>query len=155
VTQLVEVIDHIGSPLDTGKQTDLIYLDMSKAFDKVQHSLILDKLRKYNICGNMLNWFTSYLRERRQRVTVLGETSKECKVTSGVPQGSILGPILFLLYVNDLPKAIKSSKVACFANDTKVLKQIDNLQDTVRLQTDINNLNSWAKDNGLTFNQTK
>ncbi|CAB4019872.1 Hypothetical predicted protein, partial [Paramuricea clavata] len=135
VTQLVEVIDYIGSLLDSGKQTDVIYLDMSKAFDKVQHSLILDKLRQYNISGNLLNWFTSYLRGRRQRVTVLGATSKERKVTSGVPQGSILGPMLFLLYVNDLPKTVN------FADDTKILKQVDNLQDTAGLQNDIISLN--------------
>ena len=152
VTQLVEVIDYIGSLLDSGKQTDVIYLDMSKAFDKVQHSLILDKLRQYNISGNlMLNWFISYLRGRRQRVMVLGATSKERKVTSGVPQSSILGPMLFLLYVNDLP--MNTSKVACFADDTKILKQVDNLQDTAGLQNDIISLNGWATDNGLTFNQ--
>ena len=155
VTQLVEVIDYIGSLLDSGKQTDVIYLDMSKAFDKVQHSLILGKLRQYNICGSLLSWFTSYLGGRRQRVTVLGATSTEREVASGVPQGSILGPMLFLLYVNELPKAMKTSKVACFADHTKVLKQIDNLQDSVGLQNDINNLNSWATDNGLTFNQIK
>ena len=155
VTQLVEVIDYIGSLLDSGKQTDVIYLDMSKAFDKVQHSLILDKLRQYNISGNLLNWFTSYLRGRRQRVTVLGATSKERKVTSGVPQGSILGPMLFLLYVNDLPNTVNTSKVACFADDTKILKQVDNLQDTAGLQNDIISLNGWATDNGLTFNQMK
>ena len=155
VTQLVEVIDYIGSLLDSGKQADVIYLDMSKAFDKVQHSLIHDKLRQYNISGNLLNWFTSYLRGRRQRVTVLGATSKERKVTSGVPQGSILGPMLFLLYVNDLPKTVNTSKVACFADDTKILKQVDNLQDTAGLQTDIISLNVWAIDNGLTFNQMK
>ena len=154
VTQLVEVIDYIGSLQDSGKQTDVIYLDMSKAFDKVQHSLILDKLRQYNISGDLLNWFTSYLRGRRQRVTVLGATSKECKVTSGVPQGSIFGPMLFLLYVNDLPKTMNTSKIACFA-DTKILKQVDNLQDTAGLQNDIISLNGWATDNGLTFNQMK
>ncbi|CAB3994183.1 Hypothetical predicted protein [Paramuricea clavata] len=114
---------------------------MSKAFDKVQHCLILDKLCQYNISGNLLNWFTSYLRGRRQRVTVLGATSKECNVTSGVPQGSILGPMLFLLYVNDLPKTVNTSKVACFADDTKILKQVDNLQDTAGLQNDIISLN--------------
>ena len=82
-------------------------------------------------------------------------TLTEREVSSGVPQGSILGPMLFLLYVNELPKAVEASKVACFADDTKVLKQIDNLQDSVGLQNDINNLNSWATDKGLKFNQMK
>ena len=94
VTQLVEVIDYIGSLLDSVKQTDVIYLDMSKAFDKVQHSLILGKLRQYNICGNLLSWFTSYLRGRRQRVTcgningtwsVIWSSSRLNPWTSAVP----------------------------------------------------------------------
>ena len=157
VTQLVEVIDYIGSLLDSGKQTDVIYLDTvcRKPLTKCNTLLSLITLRQYNISGNLLNWFTSYLLGRRQRVTVLGATSKERKVTSGVPQGSILGPMLFLLYVNDLPKTVNTSKVACFADDTKILKQVDNLQDTAGLQNDIISLNGWATDNGLTFNQMK
>ena len=79
----------------------------------------------------------------------------EREVTSEAPQDSILGPMLFLLYVNELPKAVKTSKVACFADDTKALKQIDNIQNSVGLQNDINNLNSWTRDNGLIFNQMK
>ena len=102
VTQLVEVLNYIGSLLDSDLQTDVIYLDVSKAFDKVQHSLIISRLRQFNISGSLLSRFTSYLNGRRQRVTVLGATSQEPVVTSGVPQGSILGPVLFLLYVNDL-----------------------------------------------------
>jgi retron-type reverse transcriptase len=110
---------------------------MSKAFDKVQHSLIIARLRQFNISGSLLSWFTSYLHGRRQRVTVLGATSQEREVTSGVPQGSILGPVLFLLYANDLPKAVMSSKVACFADDTKVLKRVGSQEDSVDLQSDI------------------
>jgi hypothetical protein len=155
VTQLVEVLNYIGSLLDTGLQTDVIYLDMSKAFDKVQHSLIISRLRQFNISGSLLSWFTSYVNGRRQRVSVLGATSKERELTSGVPQGSILGPVLFLLYVNDLPKAVLSSKVACFADDTKVIKRVESQQDSDELQSDIDNLNSWAALNGLTFNDTK
>ena len=140
---------------NTGQQTDVIYLDMSKAFDKVQHSLIIARLQQFNISGSLLKWFTSYLCGRRQRVTVLGATSQEREVSSGVPQGSILGPVLFLLYVNDLPKAVMSSKVACFADDTKVLKRVESQQDSVDLQSDIDNLNSWARLSGLTFNHSK
>jgi hypothetical protein len=155
VTQLVEVLNYIGLLLDSGQQTDVIYLDMSKAFDKVQHSLVIAKLREFNISGSLLSWFTSYLCGRRQRVTVLGATSHEQEVTSGVPQGSILGPVLFVLYVNDLPKAVLSSKVACFADDTKVLKRVVSRHDSVDLQSDIDNLNSWAALNGLAFNDSK
>ena len=155
VTELVEVLNYIGSLLDSGQQTDVIYLDMSKAFDKVQHSLIIARLQQFNISGSLWKWFTSYLCGRRQRVTVLGATSQEREVSSGVPQGSILGPVLFLLYVNDLPKAVMSSKVARFADDTKVLKRVESQQDSVDLQSDIDNLNSWARLSGLTFNHSK
>ena len=114
ITNLLEALDHIGSLLDSGSQVDTIYLDMSKAFDKVSHRRLVHKLLQAGFSGNLLNWFCSYLSSRRQRVTVLGATSEDLPVTSGVPQGSILGPALLLLYVNDLPEVISSSsRVLC------------------------------------------
>ena len=125
-TQLLEVLDYIGSLLDAGKQTDVIYMDMSKAFDKVNHVALIRKLNRcFNISGNLLCWFRSYLQGRRQCVTVHGATSIEKPVTSGVPQGSILGPILFVLYVNDLPDEVLNSRVASFADDTKIFRRVD------------------------------
>ena len=109
VTQLVEVLDQIGAKLDRGGQIDIIYLDMSKAFDKVNHAKLLRKLRQYGFGGNLLSWLESYLHNRSQRVTTLGATSSPLPVSSGVPQGSIQGPMLFLLYVNSLPDAVRSS----------------------------------------------
>ena len=105
VTNLLEALDHTGSLLDSGSRVDTIYLDMSKAFDKVIHRRLVHKLIQAGFGGNLLNWFCSYLSSRRQRVTVLGATSEDLPVASGVPQGSILGPAPFLLYVNDLPKS--------------------------------------------------
>jgi hypothetical protein len=134
--------------LDAGKQTDVIYMDMSKAFDKVNHETLLNKLNNcFNISGNLLCWFKTYLLDRRQRVTVLGATSSEKFVLSGVPQGSILGPILFLLYVNDLPDAVKNSKVSSFADDST--------SDASLLQSDLNSLGNWSTNSGLVFNQDK
>ena len=154
-TQLVEVLHYIGSNLDSGKQTDMIFMDMSKAFDKVSHTALINKLRNYNIGGFLLQWFTSYLHDRQQRVTTLGATSSQKPVCSGVPQGSILGPILFLLYVNDLPDALTNSTVACFADDTKIFRRIDSINDAILLQDDLNNLESWSKTSGLMFNEEK
>ena len=139
-----------GSLLDSGKQTDVIYIDMSKAFDKVDHAALLHKLKHgFSISGPLHRWFKSYLSNRRQRVTVLGCTSPETLVTSGVPaQGSILGPMLFLLHVNDLPDAVQNSKVACFADDTKIFKPIDTASDAALLQQDLGNLEHRSKSSG-------
>ncbi|CAB4005967.1 Hypothetical predicted protein, partial [Paramuricea clavata] len=118
VTNLLEAINYIGRILDNGGQVDTIYLDMSKAFDRINHTKLITKLRNYGFGGNLLKWFQSYLSDRCQRVTVLGCTSNTLPVSSGVPQGSILGPALFLLYINDLRDSVKTSEVTMFADDT-------------------------------------
>ena len=126
ITNLLEALDHIGSLLDSGSQVDTIYLDMSKAFDKVSHRRLVHKLIQAGFGGKLLNWFCSYLSGRRQRFTVLGATSEDLPVTSGEPQGSLLRPALFLLYVNDLPEVISSSsRVLMFADDTKKFRDKD------------------------------
>ena len=110
---------------------------MSKTFDKVDHTKLLGRLHQYGITGKLHDWFRSYLQERKQQVTVLGATSRELPVTSGVPQGSLLGPILFLLFVDDLPNTVKTSRVACYADDSKIFKSIDSITDCNALQSDI------------------
>ena len=110
--------------------------------------------KDYGFGGNLLTWFQCYLENRKQRATVLGATSDLLPVTSGVPQGSILGPALFLLYVNNLSNNVKSSRVAMFADDTKVLA-IQSPNDALMLQEDINNLENWSSESGLQFNETK
>ena len=154
-SQLIGVLDKIGRLLDRGEQIDLIYLDMSKAFDRVNHKILIEKLRHLGFKTNLLRWFKSYLYHRRQQVTVLGETSPTLPVTSGVPQGSILGPVLFLLYVNDLPDKISSSSIAAFADDTKIFKRISSITDNIHLQEDLNSLVQWSCSTDLTFNPTK
>ena len=106
---------------------------MSKAFDRVRHDVLLDKLQNINIRGNLHSWFSSYLSGRKQRVTVPGGTSSSLAVTSGVPQGSILGPVLFLLYVNDIHDTVIASSVSCFADDTKLFKGLITWRRVTRL----------------------
>ena len=145
VTNLLEALDHIASLLDSGSQVDIIYLDMSKAHDKVSHRRLVHTLIQAGFAGNLLNWFRSYLSGRRYRVTVLGATSEDLPVTSGVPQGSLLGPALFLLYVNDLPEVISSnSRVLIFADDTKIFIEIKTLGDASSLQKDLGKLTTWS-----------
>ena len=138
LTQLISVLHYIGGQLDAGKQIDIIYLDMSKAFDKEDHTKLLGRMQQYDISGKLHDWFRSYLQGRKQQVTVLGATSQELPVTSGVPQGALLGPILFLLFVDDLPNTVKTSRVACYADDTKIFKSIDSITDCNALQSDLN-----------------
>ena len=153
--QLIEVFDKIGKQLDRGKQIDVIYLDMSKAFDKVSHKRLLLRLREFGFGGNILNWFRSYLQDRRQQTTILSVTSLPSQVTSEVPQGSILGPVLFLLYENDLPFSVKNSSIATYADDTKIFKEIHNIGDAASLQEDPSNFESSSSDVGLHLNTSK
>ena len=104
------------SKIDDGKQVDMIYMKMSKAFDKVNQGCLLQKFHEFGFGGSLLQWFSSYLMGQCQRVTVLGETSDTLPVSPGIPQGSILGPMLFLIYVNNLPDSVLTSHVAMFAD---------------------------------------
>ena len=137
VTNLLESLDHIGAIVDRAGHVDCVYLDMSKAFDKVRHDLLIGKLRVAGFRGKLLDWLHVYLRDRRQRVTVLGATSRDLPVTSGVPKGSILCPALFLIYVNNLPEVITKSQVVMLADDTKVYKEAKSQDDGAALQRDL------------------
>ena len=128
-SNLLEVLHHIGAMLDKGRwggQVDTLYMDMSKAFDKVCHHRLLRKLCGFGFRGNLLQWFYSYLTDRCQRVTVFGVTSDPLSIRSGIPQGSILGQALFLLYVNDLPDAVEESNIAMFADNIPRSTKISN-----------------------------
>ena len=136
-SNLLEVLDHVGSLLDDGKQVDMIYIDMSKALDMVNHGCLLQKLHEFGFGGSLLQWFSSYLMVRYQHVTVLGETSDTLPVSSRIPQDFILGPMLFLIYVNNLPELVLTSCVAMLADDTKIYKQINSQEDATYLQADL------------------
>ena len=113
------------------------------------------KLEQHGISGSLLNWFSDYLSERRQRVVVDGVSSSFLNVTLGVPQGSVLGPLLFLIYANDLPKAANHSTVPMFADDSKRYRQITQPRDRDLLQDDLNSLHQWSKTWDLNFNAKK
>lgn len=154
-SQLIRVYHNISAILDKGGQVDIVFLDFSKAFDSVPHHLLLKKLHHmYGIEGNLLSWFKSYLKSRQQRVIIEDVHSEWSPVASGVPQGSIIGPQLFLLYINDMP-LVTNSTVALFADDSKCFRQISSINDCQTLQQDIDKLHQWSKSNLMTFNASK
>ena len=155
-TQLLQVYDEINSIVDCKGQVDAIFLDFSKAFDSIPHELLTYKLQSFGIQGKLLSWFGDYLTNRQQRVVIDGETSPFVPVLSGVPQGSILGPLLFLLYINDLPMCLSSSsKMALYADDAKVYRQIVTYDDCLSLQSELDNIYRWSIQWGMDFNLKK
>ena len=122
--------------------TDAIYLDFAKAFDTVPHRRLVGKLAAYGISGNVLKWIEGFLHRRTQRVRVNGECSKSSEVKSGIPQGSVLGPILFVIYINNLQEEVMSNALL-FADDTKIYRLIKSVADSAALQQDLNSLVDW------------
>ena len=142
------------STRNSSKATDVIFLDLSKAFDSVPYERLLLKLNRHGIDGPLLLWFGNFLKNRQQRVTIRGTFSTWSPVTSGVPQGTILGPTLFLLYVNDIPNVVTSS-IKMFADDTKIYREINNAEDTLALQSDLDCLENWTRSWQVKFNPLK
>ena len=136
------------------RQTDVILLDFSKAFDKVPHKRLLGKLHYYGVRHQVLMWIGCFLHDRHQKVVLEGSCSQASPVTSGVPQGTVLGPLLFLAYINDLPLAV-SSHIRLFADDCIVYRTINNASDATSLQQDLNRLQEWEKTWQMTFHPEK
>ena len=153
-TQLLQLVEDLGRQLMKGNQTDLVLLDFSKAFDKVNHLKLLFKLSQHGVKGNTLNWIRAFILGRTQAVVLEGERSAEVPVTSGVPKGSVLGPLLFLLYINDLPQNIQS-QVRLFADDTAVYLTVTSLEDANILQSDLDTLEEWERTCDIEFNPGK
>ena len=141
--------------MDEGKVTGAIFLDLKKAFDTVNPSLLIDKLNKYGISGTELNWFKSYLSNRMQSVKIGRSFSDLKSIDIGIPQGSILGPLLFIVFVNDLPDNV-TCKTVMYADDTSLLVSSS---DPSCLQNSLNrnlcNIASWFRKNKLTLNLSK
>ena len=141
-SQLLKVFEEVTAYIEEDHCVDIIYFDFAKAFDSVPHERLLRKIESYGIGGNFLNWIKSFLRDRKQRVVLNGFKSSWSNVVSGVPQGSVLGPLLFLLYVNDLPECIENCKVAMFADDLKLYST--HVSNDDKTQCDISNVEKWS-----------
>ena len=134
---------------------DVILLDFTKAFGKVPFQRLLRKLDFYGICHNTLQWIASFLDNRTQQVLVDGSTSEKLEVLSGVPQGTVLGPLLFLVYINDLPSVCKSSQANLFADDTLLYKHMRNSEDSTKLQEDLTAPEDWETKLQMSFHPEK
>ncbi len=145
ITQLLEVYNSFCQALDNGKEIRVIFLDISKAFDRVWHKGLLHKLKKCGIGGQLLAWFSSYLRDRQQRVVINGNESTWGHIQSGVPQGSVLGPLLFLIYINDLTYEVQNCNVRLFADDTCLFVEVEDRENTsLLINTDLARIADWA-----------
>ena len=153
-TQLLDYVEDLHRSLAKGDQIDSIVMDFSKAFDKVPHKPLVFKLREYGLENNTVAWIEDWLTDRSQQVVVEGMTSHTISVTSGVPQGSVLGPILFLLFINDISKDT-SSTIRLFADDTIMYRPIRCEADALALQRDLDRLEKWSRDWQMEFHPDK
>lgn len=156
ILALTEIVDYIKDCLDNGDYTVGLFIDLKKAFDTVDHNILLEKLAHYGIRGHALNFFKSYLYNRKQFVHCNSVNSKTQSVSCGVPQGSVLGPILFLIYVNDMANCIKETNIRLFADDTAAFKSGKNLRNLMdETARNIDQLQNWFHANKLTLNLRK
>ena len=156
VTAMLDVLDDIYWAMNGGSGSGLVFLDLRKAFDTVDHGILLGKLSEMNFDANSLGWFNSYLNNRFQCTKVNNTVSQKERILCGVPQGSILGPLLFIIYMNNLNLVLNFCNVALYADDTVIWakgRNIFEIQD--KLQQDLLNVTDWLCDNKLSINATK
>ena len=157
LTNLLEYLEELTSLVDQGHAVDIVYLDFAKAFDKVPHRRLILKCKGLGISGNVLTWITEWLSDRSQRVVLNGQASGWGHVLSGVPQGSVLGPTLFLIFINDLDVAVEitGALVKKFADDTKCYMVVETEEDRDRFQNMLTNLENWSSEWQMLFNMDK
>ena len=153
-TNLLHALEKWTTALDTGRPVDAVYLDFAKAFDSVPHQRMIAKIESYGIKSKVLNWIRDFLIGRQQRVSVKGMYSDWSNVTSGVPQGSVLRPVLFVIFVNDLPEILESW-CTMYADDTKVSSTVQTESERQTMQADIDKLVDWADKWQLRFHADK
>ena len=154
-TNLLSFLEKVTAAIDKGEPVDVVFLDFAKAFDKVPVERLVKKVKAHGIGGRVLNWIAAWLRGRKQRVVLNGKASDWADVLSGVPQGSVLGPLLFIIFINDLDMAATAELVHKFADDTKIAQPIRSDQDKTTLQITLDNLCVWANTWGMEFNVAK
>ena len=154
ITQLLATLDRWTEGIDGGGDVDAVYLDFSKCFDSVPHERLLMKIGKYGIKGKLWDWVADFLRGRHQQVSIRGYLSAIAAVLSGIPQGSVLDPLLFVIFINEMPDMVHTC-IQMFADDTKLFTHIKDESDVARLQDDLDSLQSWADAWQLRFNPDK
>jgi len=155
LTQLLSHVDDVIQGLIENADTDAIYLDFAKAFDKVDHRLLLQKMRRLGFHEKLVQWVNSFLTERNQCVVLDGVSSFASLIISGVPQGTVLGPLLFILFINDMKLCVSGSIIRFFADDTRILRHIRSYADSCILQQDLNSVIKWAKENNMALHEDK
>ena len=156
VTQLIEIYDEFCKAVDQGKEIRVVLLDISKAFDRVWHAGLLNKLKGAGIRGRLLSWLKSYLTDRQQRVTINGAKSPWGKILAGVPQGSVLGPLLFLIFINDITHIITRCKIRLFADDTCLFVEVDEPAEAAAiLNENLQKIQEWANKWLVSFSPPK
>ena len=153
---VIDFVDQIRNNMNNGKLTGAVFIDLSKAFDTISHAAVLNKLPKYGVTSKELEWFNSYLFNRKQAVSVNGSLSTYQPVFSGVPQGSVLGPLLFLLHFNDIVLHLKHCEIVKYADDTVIyVNSKDPIVIQNKLTEDMKNISQWLSENDLIINLKK
>ena len=154
LTNLLEICDDVTGILDEGNPVDVVYLDFQKAFDKVPYKRLGCKLASHGIDSNVREWIQKWLSRREQRVVINGAESKWVGVPSGVPQGSVLGPVLFLIYINDIDYAVDTT-MKKFADDTKLYERVRTEEQVISMQNSLDSVLKWGNDWQMLFNLSK